>query len=439
MTATGQTPDNATELDDLVALAQREDRAGRLAEAADAYRKILALRPDIAEAYNNLGNVLLNQGKLAEAEAAYAQALSLKPGLYQTHNSLGRVFREQGKLDQAVARYQHAIALAPGYAEAHNNLANVLKQQGKFDLALASYERALALRPDFAEALHNLGNTLAQQGKFDEAMARFDQALDLKPDYAEAHYHRADLKTFCAGDPDLARLEALAADSSPLPPGKRLYIHFALAKAFDDVGDYPRAFEHLLQGNALKRREVQYDEAAYQRTFRVFAELFDASLLDRFAGAGDPSPTPIFIVGMPRSGSTLIEQILASHPQIHAAGELWNLHRITQAVSDSAGRPLPFPQSVSALDADGFRQLGHAYLASLPSLGVGKTRIADKAPSNFFHIGLIRLILPNARIIHTTRDPMDTCISCFSTLFTHGQPFSYDLAELGATTAHITS
>ena len=136
-------------------------------------------------------------------------------------------------------------------------------------------------------------------------------------------------------------------------------------------------------------------------------------------------------LGMPRSGSTLIEQILASHPQVHAAGELKNLDRVVEAVSDASGRPVPFPQCISALDADGFRRLGQAYLASLPTLPAGKTRITDKMPGNFLYVGLIRLILPNARIIHTMRDPVDTCVSCFSRLFTYGQPFSYDLAELG--------
>ena len=134
---------------------------------------------------------------------------------------------------------------------------------------------------------------------------------------------------------------------------------------------------------------------------------------------------------MPRSGSTLVEQILASHPQVHAAGELENLNRVVRAMSDADGRPIPFPQSIATLDADSLRRLGQAYLASLPPLADGKTRITDKMPGNFFSVGLIRLILPNARIIHTVRDPVDTCVSCFSKLFVIGQPFSYDLAELG--------
>ncbi len=319
----------------------------------------------------------------------------------------------------------------PDFAGALNNLAVALRGQGRLDEAAARLEQAVALDPDYAEAHKNLGNIRWEQGHFDQAKASFDQAVALRPDYAEAHHDRADLKTFHAGGADLAALEALAVDTSRLPPDKMLYIHFALGKALEDTGDYPRTFEHFLQGNALKRREVDYHEADHQRTFQAVAKIFDAPLLNRFAGAGDPSPVPIFVLGMPRSGSTLVEQILASHPQVHAAGELWNLGRIVRSVSDSAGRRIHFPRFVSGLDAHGFRRLGEAYLASLPSPAGGKTRIVDKAPDNFLNVGLIRMILPGARIIHTVRNPVDTCVSCFSTLFTHGQTFSYDLAELG--------
>ena len=463
MTTAGPTSASAAEVHHFVILAQRQHSAGRLAEAAAFYRKILAIKPDIAEAYNDLGNVLRDQGKLAEAAAQYERAADLNPDFFHAHNNLGCMLRQQGKLDQAAARFERALALAPNFAEAHNNLGNVLKDQGKLDLAAAQYERAaaldpslfkphnnlgcilleqgkldqaemhyeqaLALAPDLAEVHVNVGIIRKQQGKFDEAAARFDQALALRPDSAESHHLRTDLKTFRRGDADLATLEALAADNR-LPPGKMLLVHFALGKALEDVGEYGRAFEHLLQGNALKRREVLYDEAACQQSFRLNADLFDGGLLERFQGAGDPSPAPIFVLGMPRSGSTLVEQILASHPQIHAAGELNLLDRVALSASGPDALPVPVPTAIATQGADGLRRLGQAYLAGLPTPPDGKTRITDKAPGNFFHVGLIRLILPGARIIHTTRDPVDTCVSCFSKLFI-GLPYTYDLAELG--------
>jgi tetratricopeptide (TPR) repeat protein len=465
MMTASRTPRGAAEIDALFALAERECRSGRLDAAAEALRKVVALRPNIAEAYNYLGNVLQAQRKLDDAAVQYERATALKPQLFEAQANLGSILRQQGKLDQAVARYrqvvalrpdlapphnnlgslllgqgkldeavaqfEQALALQPDYADACNNLGAALRMQGKLDQAVARFEQALALQPDYAESHNNLGTILWEQGRFEEAAARYDRAIALKPDYAEAHYDRSDLKTFRSGDPDLAALEALAADKESLPSGKMLYIHFALGKALEDVGEYGRAMEHLLQGNALKRREVDYDEAAHQRHFERVAAAFDSPLFERLPAAGDPSPLPIFVLGMPRSGSTLIEQILASHPQVHAAGELWNLDRVVQSVADTAGRPVPFPAWVSALTADNLRRLGQAYLASLPRLAGDQTRIIDKAPSNFFYIGLIRLILPNARIIHTVRDPVDTCVSCFSRLFNQGQTFSYELGELG--------
>jgi tetratricopeptide (TPR) repeat protein len=465
MMAESDTPGSPSELEALFALAHREHLAGRLAESAAAYRKIIAQRPDIAEAYCNLAGVLKDQGRLDEAAGLCERAVALNPGLFQAYNILGKILQQQGKLNQAVSRFEQVLALRPELAETHNNLGIVLRRQGKLDRAAAHYQRVIALRPDIAEAHLNLGNVLLelgkldeavtqfergvalkpglaeahsnlaaalqQRGEFDRALASYDRALVLRPDYAEVLYHRTDLKKFRAGDADLVALESLAAAAGRLPPGEMLRIHFALGKALEDVGDYPRAFENLLRGNALKRSELDYDEAAVQRGFQQIAEVFSSELLDRLRGSGEPSPTPIFVLGMPRSGSTLIEQILASHPQVHGAGELWQLHRVTEMVSDSSGRQVPYPQFVGSLNAPDLKRMGQTYLAGLPPVADGKRRITDKMPMNFLYVGLIHLILPNARIIHTLRDPVDTCVSCFSRLFTAGVRYSYDLAELG--------
>ncbi len=226
-------------------------------------------------------------------------------------------------------------------------------------------------------------------------MAHYDRAIAAAPDNAEAHYHRAEIKTFAAGDADLRALEALARRDD-LRADRTPFIHFALAKALEDIGDFTRALEHLRKGNGAKRRQIHYDEPAAVRNFqRIRAEHFEAT--------SDPSVVPIFVLGMPRSGSSLIEQILASHPQIQGGGELHGRWGVD----------------------------GQTWLAGLPALAAGKVRIVDKLPENFLRVGLIRRMLPNAKIIHTVRDPMDTCVSCYSKLFTTGQYFSYDMAELG--------
>ena len=232
------------------------------------------------------------------------------------------------------------------------------------------------------------------------------------------------------GDPKLLALEALAARPESLPGNDVICLHFALAKALEDVGQYDRSFEHLLKGNELKRREIDFDEAREHKALQRIATAFDQNLFDRFAGAGDPSQTPIFIVGMPRSGTTLIEQVLASHPLVDGAGELWTLGRVAQSVVNAAGQPLPFPATSSRCGPKSW-PARRALSGRAPAAPSGKTRVTDKAPGNYAYAGLIRLILPNAKIIHSMRDPVDTCLSCFSWYFTFGQPYTYDLAELG--------
>ncbi len=400
-------------------------------QAITRYKQALAFKPDFVEAYSNLGGALRACGQFDEAARCYEQAIALAPNDAQAYNSLGSLLGVLGKLDEAQSRFSQALTLQPDYVEARNNLGNVFAKQGKFDQAVPLYQQALSLRSDDAVAHYNLAMALKGLGQFAEARRQFEAALALRPDFAEAHFQRADLKTFLHGDADLAALERLAADPALLPRTKMLHVHFALGKALDDLGDYRRAFDQWLQGNALKRREVDYDERVSEQMLRQIIKTFNPPLFDRLATSGNPAEAPIFILGMPRSGSTLIEQILASHPAVHGAGELPALNRIARSVAGPDGRPIPFPACIARLDAAGLKRLGQAYLAALPALPDGKTRITDKETGNFWFVGLIHLMLPGARIIHTQRNPVDTCVSCFSKLFTSGQTFSYDLAELG--------
>jgi tetratricopeptide (TPR) repeat protein len=403
---------------------------GRPEDAVRHFERALALRPELAEAHNNLANALRDLGKLDEAVAPYRRALSLRPQYAEAHNNLGAVFQDLGKLEQAAACCHLALSYKPEFAEAHYNLGNALQGLGRLEEAVACFQRALALQPQYLEALNNLGNALRDLGRLDDAMESYGRALAHRPAFAQAHYNRSGVKTFRTGDPELKALEVLVAEAEAIPPREAIYFHFALAKALEDVGDYRRAFEQMRIGNELKRRQISYDGKAVARFFQRIAEVFDAAVFERLGGAGDPSSVPVFVLGMPRSGSSLIEQILSSHPQVHGAGELSNLHIAAGALS-ADHRSFNYPEYVPALDGVRLQRLGQSYLAGLPAVAAGKTRIIDKSPANFLYVGLIRLILPNAKIIHSIRDPLDTCVSCYSILFTSGSPFSYDLAELG--------
>lgn len=391
---------------------------GRTQDAVEGYCRALMLKPDYPEALNNLALALVAQGRIADGVLCYERAITLDPGRADIHYNLGIALASQGRTDDAAKRYRHAILLRPDYAEAHNNLGNLLAAQNNSTDASFHFSQALASNPRHFEAHNNLGNALRDQGKFDEALVHYRRAIAIRPGSAEVHYSRAMVKTFHRGDRELRAMERLA-DRGDLHPASAPFIHYALAKAHEEIGDFGRAFAHLRKGSDLKRARIRYDEVGALGFFKRIAAIFDSGLFEGFRGAGDPSAVPIFVLGMPRSGSTLIEQILASHPQIHGAGELEHPSGMVNA------------ESVLSLDRDALARMGQTYIAKLPPLADGRRMTVNKLPNNFLYIGLIRLILPNARIIHTVRNPLDTCLSCYSTLFTTGQHFSYDLRELG--------
>jgi Tfp pilus assembly protein PilF len=404
-------------------------QAGRLNEAERIYRQILAIDARHADSLHLLGLIASQGGHYNTAVELIGQAIRLWKHNPFYYCNMGSALKAQGRIDDAVAHFERAIVLKQDYADAYNNLGNVLAERGNPDKAAVYYGQALAVNPDHAEAHNNLGNVFKEQGKFENAMKHYERAIAIKPDYTDAHYNRAEIKTFHRSDADLVALETLARRKD-LPANKAPHVHFALAKAFEDSGDYVRAFEHMSKGNALRRRQIHYDENSAVQLFQRLRNVFDHSLFDRLQGEGDPSSVPVFVLGMPRSGSTLIEQILSSHPQIHGAGELNELNAAVRGVLDASGWQAQYPECVSSLDGAALRRIGQAYLSRLP-VADGKVRIVNKLPANFLSIGLIRLILPNAKIIHTVRNPIDTCLSCYSKLFTSGQHFSYDLAELG--------
>ncbi len=227
-----------------------------------------------------------------------------------------------------------------------------------------------------------------------------------------------------AGDTRLAALESLAREERDLTDTQKIELHFALAKAYDDLARYDEAFAQLQAGNAIKRRLVSYDEAAVAAFFREIAAAFSPALIGERAGAGDPSDAPVFVVGMPRSGSTLVEQILASHPGVYGAGELLVMNDLIADLPD-------YPSGIASVSDAALRRFGRRYVEQVRAFAPGAKRIVDKLPANFRHLGMIHLALPNAKIVHVRRDPMDTCVSCYSKLFLDGLNFAYDLGELG--------
>ena len=404
---------------------------GKLDEAAAGYRKALELKPDFPLAYSNLGTVLMSQGNLDEAVACYRNSLNLKPDFAEAHYNLGNTLMLKGKLDEAVACYRDALRIKPDLAEAHGNLGSALLDLGEPAKAAAECCEAIRLNPNLVSAHGNLGIALTHLGQFSDARASLAQAVNLAPQRIKYRRHLGDVTDYVAGDSQLEALEQLTLASDTLSVDDRIHLHFSLAKAYKDLGRHAAAFRQLLDGSALKRQQIAYDESRTLGYLRRTQEVFTSELTRTQQNAGDPSSVPVFIVGMPRSGTTLVEQILASHPQVFGGGELRYFYQATEESRAKCGGAVTFPELVSGMTSEDYRDLGGRYVAKIERLALGATHVTDKFPGNFIPLGLIHLSLPNAPIIHTIRDPVDTCISCFSTFFAEGHEYKYDLAELG--------
>lgn len=264
-------------------------------------------------------------------------------------------------------------------------------------------------------------------GRFADARRAFERAVTLSPKQPAYHRALAEAERFTENDPRLAALEALAREEETFSEDQKVELNFALAKAYDDLKRYDDAFDRLQKANKIKRRLVPYDEVQMMNFFREITAAFTPELMEAKRGVGHPSEVPVFVVGMPRSGTSLVEQILASHPSVCGAGELTFVQDLIMA---GAAGP-QYPSSASLLTNEALHKFGGYYSVRAGALAPQAKRIVDKLPANFRHLGLIHLALPNARIVHVRRDPIDTCFSCYSKLFLNGLNYAYDLGELG--------
>ena len=340
-----------------------------------------------------------------------------------------------GRYAEAATAFERALRRAPASFALLANLGSALKQLGRVAEARQAYRDALAIAPTSTAALANLAQLEAESGDHAAARELYKRLLALDPEDAEAWHDYSLIKAFAAGDPDLAAMQELRARPG-LAADKAAFLDFAVAKALQDQGDYDAAFASFASGNRLKRGSLRYDVAKDEALAERIAAAFDKDFLAANAGKGLADERPVFIVGMPRSGTTLVEQILASHSRVGGAGEVNYFRDAVAQVLGALGAGKGaggrgFPDAVRGLATRDFRRLGDAYVKRLAQ-GAGKAaRITDKMPRNFFFLGLIHLALPKARIVHCVRDPVDTCLSCYQIHFAAGQEFAYDLDELG--------
>jgi tetratricopeptide (TPR) repeat protein len=405
-------------------------KAGQNGQAIDCLERAIAIKPDYADAHFTLANILQGLDRLRDAMEHYHKVVAIEPRNYAAHSNLGTLLQKLGHFDNAITLYKYALAINPDFVDACYNLGTAYLALDRNEEAIEQNEKALRIDPSRALAHNNIGVALQALGRIDEAGQAYERALEIAPRHAMTHLNLAYLRRFTAGDPRLAALENLAEDMAAYDTDSRIALHFALGKAFCDLGQHERSFGHLREGNALKRAQLTYNEKDTLSLLERIQAIFTPGLMGQNCGSGDPSDAPVFVVGMPRSGTTLVEQILASHSEVHGAGEIEAFYQAMLRSRQRNGVAAPFPDLVPTIARDALRELGSDYVQSIMSLAPAAGRIVNKLPLNFKYVGLIHLALPNARIIHVRRDPMDTCFSCFSLLFSGNQSFAYDLGEL---------
>jgi tetratricopeptide (TPR) repeat protein len=438
----------------------------RHAEALASFTQAIALRPGYTEAFNNRGITLQETGRYDEALAHYDAAIATNPAFAKAYANRGSTLQALHRYDEALASFDTALSLYPEFAEAYNNRAIVLQKMARFEEALASCDRAIALNPAFAKAYNNRAATLQKLKRFDDALASCDKAIALKPDYAVAYQSRglllvnkgdmaeaermflkalalkpefpdpvfslANIRKYKdASDTDIARINGLLR-STTISAQDREYLYFALGKIYDDCGLYDAAFASYRQANQLGSASVTYDATAATDVTRRIMEVFDTAFLSQPFAFARASRTPLFIVGMPRSGTTLMASALSNHPLIGTAGELLSINDFTLRLPTLLHGQMPYPQAVTHLTAEVATQMAEEYEQRLRrDIGPGTPHVIDKYPLNFRHLGLIRKLFPHAKVIHCRRNPLDTCLSNYFQRFSSHYDYAFDLRNIG--------
>ena len=439
-----------------------------LEEAKRFYRGAIASSPAYADPLNNLGAILVTEQQFSQAIELLNRAIALSPTFADAHCNLGFAYRGLDNDEMALRYFQRALELRPDYAEAYIGLSKVHSARIELEAAESYVKRAIEINPGKAEFYQCMAEVYTEQGETTQALTYYDQALSMDPESGSTHVSKGNLlvelgeseaaerllsyattdhsqatqlsahcslvqlRTVKPNDQSMQALLSVATNNiENLAPNQREYLHFSLGKCYDDIGEWSTAFEHFTLGCQLKRGRINYSSEEQTQYMLRIIKSFTKGTIEHLRSSANPSALPIFVLGMPRSGTSLIEQIIASHPGVHGAGELNHLSTITHRSVEGPKGAQGYPENVLYLTPAACRAMADEYLACLQRYAPTTTRITDKMPGNFVVIGLIHALLPQAKIIHVERNPIDTCLSCYTKLFRHGQFFSYDLTELG--------
>lgn len=402
-------------------------RLGNLDGAVMAYEQAIQVAPNDAMAHANLGAVLREQGNLDAAEDACRKAIDLRPDYAEAYNNLGNVLMASDDGEGALVAFRRALTLNPNMSDAEANRGAALYRMDRFDESEAAYKEAVALNPGDAKAVNGLGIVQLALSRTDEAASQFRRAVDLNPLLTDAFYNLASSRGGLFGDADVSAVRDLISKEAVDRPGL-VQLHFSLAEALDQRQDWDNAFEHARQGNVIRRDLLEadgqgFDADAFDAWVDEIIDVFDAnSFQDHGSRTSDK---PVFIVGMPRSGTTLVEHILAGHPDVHGAGELDQISAIAKDLSGGS-----FPTGIKNVKQADITRSAKAHVKYLSGLGEGALRVIDKTPFNFLYLGFIARAFPGASIIHCMRDARDTTVSCYFQNFVSPHAWSTDLGDI---------
>ena len=415
---------------ELIARAAELEQNGDSAAAEKIYRQILTQDPDNVEALRLLAAVAASHHYYGDAEIFLQRAVDCAPDFVRARADLISVQLERDKFDEAIKNAERLIRIDDKLPDSYLLLGNAYGSAGRYEEAIGAYEKALERAPGHRGAFSGLGNMLKTVGQYEGAVAAYRACIQHNPKNAEAYWSLANLKTFRFEVHEVMAMETLL-EQEGLPAEASVQLCNALGLEYENRRDYDRAFKYFERGNSVQRQSKRYDAVETEMLHDRLIEIFSGEYLAQHADSGDPDRSPILIVGLPRSGSTLIEQILASHSQVEGTHELGDLGRITQNIPRDFEVGERYPDVILELDAKAFAELGALYVSRTRRHRAGRAHFVDKNPNNFVHIGLLHLILPNAKIIDARRHPLDSCFGSYKQLFAQGQPFSYDLVELG--------
>ena len=429
--ATQIQPDNPTYLSSYGNVKKEQ---GHIKEAEKLYKRSLEMAPQNAQTLCNLGSILHSMGQSEKALAAIKKAVLLVPEFLEAHHILGCLYRDLQNYDKAEQHFKTALDLNPDFGESKIGLSNIFKVTGRTDEAIEALEEILAKDPHSVDTLCALATLHSEQGNIEAAKTFLEKILTVAPNHALSFFLLSSIEKVIPESRFPERIESLL-EKSDFDDQERQNLHSALGKAYDDLKNYETAFENYRLANECKNKElsrldISFDPKAHSDLTNNLIATFSTTFFETHSGKGSGSQLPIFIFGMPRSGTTLVEQIFSAHPKIAGAGELMLIQNAIMALPGFLGG-VPYPECMNTLNDEVVKNLSSSVIESLEKLGNGALRVCDKRPWNFFDLGLLAILFPKATYIHCRRLPLDTCLSIYFQNFKRTLPYASDLSHIG--------